>query len=1198
MKKKEYIVSCVIFFFLSGYQSLYSLVGGKSPVLYLEETSSPTNTSLGYAGYSSDIGQVWNNPAYLQEILRNNTIGGVWISEPSGLHENFFMMGVSTPTKYGNFYFANNLLVNSAMEKYNIIGAFEQTYNSYELIAGPSHSWKIMNKLYMGESLKLIYLNYYYVSSFAASLDLSFYYRILEYMQIGISFDNLLASRLNFGSVAEPLAPLIKIAPQFSFLHGRAKLFYNLDIYLPLYEKLSHFDEIVDNKIGLELDLYKHLFLLRTGYDGDNFTLGFGTQFSNWNLSFSYVPRIYDNLVSFGINYQLNPTGKLRLRSGNGEEVTDSELIDFYEGVNKYNNGNYREAYDDFNRVLEVNPDHKLAQKFKERAMLHLKSEDWLDSEQERLIKMHKEMAQKNESLGNYGESIFEWRKVIEINPGDIEADKNIRRIKNMVYGKVLANHKRGLDAYGKNDKVGAIEGFNAALSLDPEYDPSIEMLQKIKDELSDEESSERARIENLQKAEVAYNRGLSYYSRKSFEEAIQSFDETLVLNPEHLEAQKYKKMSEEEWERLKLGARALDEADKIYERGMLNFDNEKYFESIGDFKKALRLYPSHLKAAASLKEAQEKLVLMIKPYLLEGENSYNARKFSKALESFTLVLNFDPENEDAKNFLKKINVEKEAIIKLHMQQGVENFNNGKKTGEIKSFSQSIGHFDEVLKLDPKNKEAGKYLKEAQAKVESVVKVIHNKALSDFKENKFEEALNGWNQVINIDPANALALEYVKEVRKKIDSTKNNQLIEEWLKKGEDLLKNRDFDRALVYVNKILNVNSQDREALALKKKVDEGKARELNAEKVSKLFIEGVRDYKKRNYEDAIEKWKEVKSIDPENSLVDRYIPKAVEAQKNRKKIDFINGKQYYDQGKWLLAVTSFERALNENPGNKEARKMLDETNDRIEEDKIEFEKSGDNKLKTGDYNGAAGEYTRAIRMKKSDELIIKKENALKAQILFEQGLKHFNTESEIGLSIDPFLKVLEINPYDKKARDYINQAKDKGKKLIQEWIKQAEAAEKNKNFLQANSLYTSIIEIDQGNKDALIGRSRVKDALREMAQKPYKDGKEALSLKNYSLAIDKFKDVLEIVPDYEDTAKLLSESRDKLQKAKNEASQGSKSSGVASEKENDIINQGIVLYRQGKYKEAIAIWEEIPKSSGGYSKAQKYIARAKLKL
>ncbi|MCB1200199.1 MAG: tetratricopeptide repeat protein [Leptospiraceae bacterium] len=1187
---------------------LYCSIAGRhifsnSPVTFLDQSSSARHLSSGGAMMSDDPGQMFYNPAVLQGRIRGRTMS---FSYMTGLEfsQNLISAAYAWPWLKNAFSFSFIYNGQSGLEAFDAAGVSQGAFATTELGVALSHSWKVNSFLQFGETIKYYNLDYgpANASAWAISLDAGGLITPIPGVFFGFSFSNIVNTQLQFRNEAEHLPTAVNITPGFEIMRGRARIFYNYRHYLELYDV---FGLPAEHRFGMEFDVYHQYLQMRAGFDGQNVTAGIGGNLFQYNYSFAYLPSAIETrfAATFSFNMDIVGVGPFKRPDNIAQSDIEEELVEFYEGIADYNKGNYKNAYDKFTSVIRKNPDHEMATLYRDRALLHLRTSNWLDQEQERLIALHKELANRYEAQANYGDAILEWRKVIELNPIDREAQPNIDRIKESVSTRVLSLHRQGLNLYSSNSVFDAITAFSDALRLNPEYEPSKNWLFKIKQELSQEELKERERIERLQKAELFYNRGLSYYGRKTFEEAIQEFDRALEFNPEHPNALKYKKMAEEEFEADKLGLRGLEAANTFFQKGMKNFNSGQYYAAKRDFEYALRAYPAHDESRSMLPKAEERLAIQIRPFMSNGQENYRKRIFSTAEQNFEDILKLDPDNEEAKDYLRKLKAEKQAAITFHMAEGTRTFN-------AKDFSKTIYHMDEVVKLDPDNSDAARMLNASKARVETEVTRIHGEALALFEQGKFNEAILTWQRALQIDSSHALSLKYLSEAESRVKQSKFGALVEDFNQKGISLFKNREYEQALGFFNKSLEIDTANATAKQYKEMTLTELEKERIQDEIAALFIGGVRNFKRRDYEAAIDNWRKVKKLDPENTLVDKYIAQAVESQKNRKIIDYINGQKYYEQGKWLLAKSSFERALVEDPSNSKARSALQNTLDRITEERQQFMLEGDKKMRAGEYIAAANEYMNAYRLDNSAESLAKRENALRAQNLLETANKYFENDSQVGLSIDPYLRLLEINPFDKGASERIAQAKERGKSLQQSWMTQAESAESAQDYQTAYAYYRSLTEIDPANTELKKGLARNRRELRNLASVPFKEGQEAMALKNYVLAIEKFNAAIAIVDDYENVQELIKTAREKQEEKKAEqaaaaaraaSSSGSGNSGAARSSgsaQDALVNRGIVLYRQGKYKEAISVWNQVPKSSESYSKAQKYIARAKLKL
>ncbi len=1169
----------------------HTFAAGTNALSTLENSVSPLSNASGNSIPARDPSSLFTNPAWYYPHTFGRSLAFSYATGFSVDTANTIFGAYAFPLEKNKFIFGFAHRSIGGFTGYNTDGAETGSFAISDTVMALSHSYAVGNSLIVFETAKFYRTDFYTGDGYAFSSDAGILYTPVEQFSIGFSLDNLISTPILYYSEYEDFPVIAETMFSLNILNDKARFLYSLGYELPLYDDIP-FE--LDHRYGLEILVWDPWADFQLGFNGSGFSFGIASVFSSYTLQLAYMPTDFEHRIATGITFDLDKVSEgpfSRPAHIPGTEL-EAELSDFYEGMEQYNNGEYKEAYATFSTILKENPNHKLAEQYRERALLHLQTLDWLDIEQEKLIRMHKELAIKYENQANYGEAIVEWRKIMEINPADPEADRNIERLKDLVNSRVLALHQQGLDKYSKNELIASIDHFSEALKLNPEYEPSRNWLFKIKQELSQDELKERERIERLQKAEVFYNRGLSYYGRKTFEEASSEFEQALIMNPEHENAAKYLAMAKEEWEAEKTGLRGIEAAKSFYAKGMKNYEEKLYFNSVRDFNMALKAYPAHEESQAMLPEAQKKLEQQVRPYLQKGKVEYQRKKFSSAEENYQAVLKLDPENAEAKEYLDKISAEKNAAVTFHMNEGRSAF-------RAASYSKAIFHLDEVVKLDPQNAEAKDLLDKARSQVKSTVDALHAEALADYNAGKYAPAISKWEKVLTIDAANALAQKYLTDAKGKQTQTKYGDLAKAYNAKGKKLYENRDYEQALSEFEKTLELVPNDPEALEYRDLCKVALSRQENQAEADQLFITGVRAYKQRNYEEAITKWNEAKKIDPDNAIIDRYIKLAIEAQKNRKVIDYMNGEKYYSEGKFLLALKSFERALQENPGNSKARSRLEDTKDRIAEQRDEYISLGDKEKRAGNYTEAAANYMSAYRLDNSAETLGKREDVILAQENYEKGLRYFNNENEVALAIAPFMKVLEINPFDKRASDYIGEAKKRGLKNVSIWKQQAAEAEKQKDFEKAYSLYTSIEQLEPGNTEIRQGLFRTKNELKKKAKIPYDEGKEAMALKNYKLALEKFAAAIAIVSDYEDAPELYKQARENNEKQKQVSSSGdSTASSGGGASHQAVVQEGIKLYRQGKYKEAIAVWQRVPKSSSDYSSAQKYIARAKLKL
>ncbi len=167
----------------------------------------------------------------------------------------------------------------------------------------------------------------------------------------------------------------------------------------------------------------------------------------------------------------------------------------------------------------------------------------------------------------------------------------------------------RGIAHYKKSDPDRAIEDFNSALNINPEY------------------------------AEAYLGRGSAYSQKRDFDRAIKDFDKVLDINPEYAEA--YIHRGSAYYEKRDVD-RAIEDFDSVlkispefaeayYSRGIAYIKKRDFDRAIEDFDRALDINPEYAEAYFSRGLAYDK----------NGD-------FDRANEDFDNALNINPQYAEA----------------------------------------------------------------------------------------------------------------------------------------------------------------------------------------------------------------------------------------------------------------------------------------------------------------------------------------------------------------------------------------------------------------------------------------------------------------------------------------------------------------------------------------------------------------------
>jgi cytochrome c-type biogenesis protein CcmH/NrfG len=273
------------------------------------------------------------------------------------------------------------------------------------------------------------------------------------------------------------------------------------------------------------------------------------------------------------------------------------------------------------------------------------------------------------------------------------------------------------------------------------------------------------------------------------------------------------------------------------------------------------------------------------------ARQAFDQASYSSALEEWNLVLEYDPENAQAKESVKKAKealarrTEEEARtadlhakIRVLVELGMEHVNEG-------DFRAALLRFKQANELEPGNKEALSGIEQADSLI--AIEVASNIALAKklAPSGKYLEAYAAWNKVLILSPENEEARRGIEASKAQVETV------------GRDLVEARrridaltlytnavrayelgDYEEAKARVQEMLRLYPADQEGLRLAEKIEErlSPAAPKVEENVKRLYIEGMNYFSSGEYEKAIESWKKILAVDPQNETVAKNIEKA----------------------------------------------------------------------------------------------------------------------------------------------------------------------------------------------------------------------------------------------------------------------------------------------------------------------------------
>ncbi len=233
----------------------------------------------------------------------------------------------------------------------------------------------------------------------------------------------------------------------------------------------------------------------------------------------------------------------------------------YIRGLIYYQKEDYDRAIEDYNKVIELNPNDAIAYKDRGLAYHYKKDYNLAIEDYNKAIELNPKFTEAYiirgtvyDDLEDYDLAIEDYSKAIELNPKYVTVYNN-----------------RGLAYYHKKDYDLAIEDYNKAIELNPKYFITYIIRGTVYDDLKDYDLA----IEDYSKAIelnpkyfITYNnRGSAYYHKKDYDLAIEDYNKAIELNPRF--------------------------ATAYYNRGFAYSDLEDYYRAIEDYNKAIELNPN-----------------------------------------------------------------------------------------------------------------------------------------------------------------------------------------------------------------------------------------------------------------------------------------------------------------------------------------------------------------------------------------------------------------------------------------------------------------------------------------------------------------------------------------------------------------------------------------------------------------------------
>ncbi len=522
--------------------------------------------------------------------------------------------------------------------------------------------------------------------------------------------------------------------------------------------------------LGLVIPVHKNFqfFAGIKDYLFNKTAMGTEITFNNINLHFVYDYDLKRILFSTAI----------RLGSA-GITLAEEE---YARAQKKYTEGDQQKALQFSKRSLEYNRDHNKA------AEMVTSLEPVIEQNRKKinlLIKAGKIL----ESREYYISAATQYMQVLKTDPDNKTAQIALNRISPRVTIHTERRYNLGVNSFENNDLISAKNIFESILLVRPDHSGSKQYLARINDLL-------------FSQAENHFFTGLGYYSQRKLDEAEKEFQNSLELMPSYFESREYlNRIAEDRINNLKRIERLLDEANSLEEKKSWYLARERY-------RQILEIDPTHNLAQKKLGEMEIVLTDYINEQLIKGESLYNSQNYNAAQNIFTNILQMQPGNARATRYLS-------LITEKSSGKSTKHYENAQNLYNQENWKASLAAIDSALKINPRFAKAIQ-LKNKLLKMLNVEQMLEN-AKSEFVQENYIQAMEHFNQVLEKDPQNNQALNYLDQCQKKL-----SEKVDEYFNKGLELYSRENYRLAIQYWQKALEINPYHKGSIEYSKRATE----------------------------------------------------------------------------------------------------------------------------------------------------------------------------------------------------------------------------------------------------------------------------------------------------------------------------------------------------------------------------------------
>jgi tetratricopeptide (TPR) repeat protein len=474
-----------------------------------------------------------------------------------------------------------------------------------------------------------------------------------------------------------------------------------------------------------------------------------------------------------------------------------------------------------------------------------------------------------------FSKAVALWLNILDVDPNNMEVQKKVEFLYEMKQRKDLELEKSKMNYKLAKKEIG--KNFVKGVTLDD-----------AEDNLNSSKETSKIAFESFI---IAYR--------------IDPKDTDMQLIREDM--QKLEKIIASEEKRLALSREQRERAKALTLLAVTAMDEARYKDALGHWSEILTFMPENIEAIEGKRQAEIAIDNIIryesiKRFLASGISYFELNDFKLARQDFMSVLQLDPENGAAQDYIEKIDdiLNSKKKYEQRLREAEIFYVSGLKNLRENKFEEARDELENTISLIPNYKDARARLASIPALKAEFDRREKERRLRRINEEfqtglvalaalRYQDAIAAFENTLKLDPGNKLAPVYIrraKDAQKLVEeevvdeNSSYYDLVNSLAVSGRRLFEAGKYEESKKRWNQILELFPANRIANEYNFKCELRLNPATGDAIVKKMFTEGEDLLKKKEYTNAYRKFALVKSIYPDYPDIDNFLKRAEREQ------------------------------------------------------------------------------------------------------------------------------------------------------------------------------------------------------------------------------------------------------------------------------------------------------------------------------